>query len=118
MALQYMTKIPGSGNKRDSHIYEAQETRSAGTSGNTILFPNNTGRLNSILLALIVTSGSGKVQFTVSKYSDVMAENADVNWIDWDAGTVSTTTTDEIGPVTAVRMVRTSGEQTLEVRSA
>lgn len=54
-----------------------------------------------------VVAGSGKVQATLSPLSDVNGGTAD--WTDWDAGTVSTATMDEVSGVTAIRAYRATG---------
>ena len=54
------------------------------------------------------TTGTGKIQFTLSSASSVIAGTA--VWIDWPAGSVTATTVDRIlGPVTAVRAIVSSG---------
>ena len=87
----------------------------SGTNGSTILLADESAKVNSILLALIISSGEGKIQFTLSKRADVLADNA--NWIDWEAGSVTANTTDVLFPVSAVRAVRTSGTITIEARA-
>jgi len=61
-----------------------------------------------------IPSGTGKIQYTTSPPSAVLAGTA--NWIDWSRGSVTISCSDLIeGPVSAVRGVSSSGALTVEV---
>ncbi len=113
MALRYLTKSVESNTGKGSVIWESKETITSGN-GNTILLPNEAGKVDSWLIALVISSGNGKIQHTISNRNDVISGLA--NWIDWDSGSVTTTTTDVLFNVSAVRCVNTSGTIKIEVR--
>ena len=114
MALRYGTGSVESNRNKGSAIYESAETLSAPADGDTILLPDESGRMDSVMVSLVVTAGGGKVQYTISNRADVIAGNA--VWYDWDAGAVVANTTDVMYHVSAVRQVNTSGTTKLEVR--
>ena len=62
--------------------------------------------IKSVQLSPVV-AGTGKVQATISPLADVNGGTAD--WVDWSAGTVSSTTQDEVSGVSAVRAYRATG---------
>lgn len=115
MAIQYLTANDHTNKSKGEAIFEASQTLSSGTNGNSLLLPDESGTIDSILVSLIISSGSGKIQTTVSSLDNVKASSA--NWVDWDYGTVTTTTADVFYNVTAVRGVRTTGTVTIEVRA-
>jgi hypothetical protein len=96
----------------NKYAWEYQETLSSASEGVAVLVPAG---VDNITLSLIVTAGSGKVQYTVSPIANV--KNNTANWVNWDAGTVSATATDAIYPITALKQVNVSGTTRLEVRA-
>ena len=57
---------------------------------------------------------SGKVQYTISAKTAIIADTA--NWVDWDAGSISESTIQvALGSITGVRGVAVSGDATLEI---
>jgi len=89
----------------------ASVTQTDAGNSKPILIP---GGISVLTLTLIVTSGSGKVQYSTSGAAAVDAGTA--IWRDWPAGAVAVTTEDSLlSPVTAVRVACVSGAQTLEV---
>lgn len=97
-------------------VWEATETLTVAGNGNTILLPNNAGFVRDVLVALVISSGSGSIQTTISPLSNVRAGLG--NWVTWTAGTVNTTTTATFSNVTAVRAVNASGTIIIEVRAS
>ncbi len=87
----------------------------AGTS-DSVLIPE--GIQLPITLNLIVRSaGTAKVQFSTSPRGDILS-GASVTWSDWDPGNVTATTAMMCGAVTGFRIVVTSGNWTLEIKTA
>jgi hypothetical protein len=115
MAIQYFTKNDQSNTSKGEVIWEATQALSSGTNGNSLVLPDETGKVESIMVSLVISSGEGKIQTTVSPLVNVEAGTA--NWIDWDRGAVSTTTADVFYNVTAIRAVRVSGTIKLEARA-
>ena len=114
MALQYATGSVESNPRKGEAIYETKETLAAPANGNTLLLPDETGSYESVLISLVVTAGTGKVQFTLSNRNDVIAGNA--VWYDWDDGVVSGNTNDVLFHASAFRQVNASGTTTIEIR--
>lgn len=96
-------------------IYEAEETLSGAGNGSTIMLADGQGPVESIIVSLIINSGEGKLQTTASNVTDVKDDNA--NWVDWDQGSVTVTTTDVFYNVTAIRAVNVSGTIKIEARA-
>lgn len=116
MAVEYMVPInikryQGFLNTSKGFEYKGPEIVATGN-GNPILIPT---QVQYISVALIVTTGSGKIQTTVSTKADVEADNA--LWFDWSAGVVSENTADVARPVTAIRQVNITGKTQLFMRA-
>ena len=114
MALQYLTVSPESNQSKGEVVLESVQELDAAANGNTILAADQIGRMKTILLSLIVTAGSGKIQYTISNRADVIAGNE--VWYDWNAGVVIANTTDVLFFVSAVRVVNVTGTTKIEVR--
>lgn len=89
-------------------VREFSLTLSAPGNSDSILTPRG---VQSVLVTLSTSGGEGKVQYTMSSVAEVKADTA--NWIDWDAGSVTSDTDDVLYPVTAIRMVNVSGSTTM-----
>jgi len=114
MAVNYMTPNTQSNTGSDgSPVYEYTETKSAGTNTDPVLVPAGAGLITGWIVALVISSGSGRVEYSTSSRASVEAGTA--NWKAWDAGNVSATADDILEPVTAVRGVRLTGTIILEV---
>ncbi len=96
----------------DDDSYYYSETKSAGTNGDPVIIPNT---VKKILTRLVISSGSGSVETSVSSKALIKAGTA--NWKAWTAGTVSITTDDVGERVNAVRLVRTTGTVLLELNA-
>lgn len=110
MAVNYMTTINIStydpGIKNISYEYDETLTFvSVELTSNAIIMPNN---IKSISCFLDLTTGSGKVQYSLNKIADIISGTS-VVWKDWDAGSVSVDTDDVFYPVSAIRFVCSSG---------
>ena len=82
--------------------------------GDSIIIPDN---IKNISVTLEVGgSSSGKIQTTTNKVDDVINDN-DVVWVDWDSGIVTVTTQDSSLPVTALRLVRSTGTVRMLIRA-
>lgn len=96
----------------DNDAYYYTETKSAGTTGDPVIIPNT---VKKILTRLVISSGSGSVETSVSSKALIKAGSG--NWKAWTAGTVSTTT-DDIGErVNAIRLVRATGTVIMELNT-
>lgn len=115
MATQYLTKNDQSNTSKGLPVWEGSQTLTSGTIGSSLLVPDESGIIENITISLVISSGSGKVQTTASSRAAVKAGTA--NWVDWDRGVVSATTTDVFFDVTAIRAVRSAGTIILEVRA-
>lgn len=74
----------------------------------------------SVGVNLIVSTSSGKIQYSRSPRKDIFLDNADggtrANWIDWEDGTVSASTgRTSIASISGVRGISTSGTIIVEV---
>lgn len=105
-----MIKLDRSNDMGDFGFYRAKITFS-GTSDWIYMQSGNP----TISAAIHPTSGTAKVQYTLSSSVDIEAGNA--RWIDWDKGANSVPTADSlIGSVVAVRGVNvTATSSVLEV---
>lgn len=98
MEIQKLEKDVSSG----QYIYGATLTSDTGVA---VSIPDS---INSMTVGLLISSGSGKVQYTIDSLAAVSANTA--VWLDWPGGTVTTNTVDSINtPVTAVRGAWVSG---------
>jgi hypothetical protein len=115
MAIKYMERVTigGYDARIDKFGFEYEESLSDPGAGDVIIIPDS---VNNISVTLEVVSGSGKVQTTTNKVQDVL-DNNNVVWDDWDSGEVANTIQDAVVPVTAIRMVNTSGEQRILIRA-
>ena len=117
MAIKYMdlVTIPHYKAGRIDDIGYQYDTGSIIESGNgdSIIIPDN---ISEIAVTLYIDSGEGKVQTTTNLIIDVISGTG-IIWVDWDAGSVTSTTQDSCVPVTAIRMVNTSGTTRLLVRT-
>ena len=102
MASKTMTKTRFP--KTAKYVREFSESLSSPGNGDSVLIPRGA---QSILISLKITSGEGKVQYSNSSIASVKADTAE--WTDWDAGSVTSDTDDVLYPVTAIRVVNTSG---------
>lgn len=118
MAIEYMSlvNIPqyqGSRNTPDGFEYKGPEIATP-SNGGSVLVPT---QIRTISVQLIVGgSSSGKLQITLSSLQDVIDDNA-VKWDDWDAGIITSITSDVTQPVTAIRQVNISGTTQLLMRA-
>lgn len=79
-----------------------------------VMLPDEAGKTTRTLIGLYISSGTAKVQYSLSKRSDIIAGNG--NFRDWDSGTVSSNTDEVLAPVNALRvLVATSGDIDFEV---
>jgi len=98
-------------------VYEYSETINSGTTGNYIILPDGAGKMQVWEVALILSAGqSGKVQYTISQKSSIVAGAA--NWFDWGAGTVTVSTNTALENVTGIRGISSSGNIKIEVRTS
>lgn len=104
-----MDKVSGLGEK-GINSWEYTDSLSGAGDGAYVLIPN---WIRSVCVGLIISSGTGSIQFTLSSKAKVEAGTA--NWVTWDYGTVATTTTDVFYPCTAIRQVNATGTTVLEV---
>lgn len=114
MAVVYMTRVTISTyeDNVNNQGWEYKDTKASTGNGNSIIIPTC---VKKISLTLEMTSGSGKVQTTTSKLADVVGGTE--AWVDWTSGSVSANTREVFDPVTAVRLVNTSGTIYLSVRA-
>jgi len=93
--------------------YTHKETIADGVTGDYIVVPP-LGDGTRVSCTVIAGAGTGKIQFTTSPDSEVIAGTA--TWQDWPEGNSTGTTSDTlIGPVTALRGVSVSGEIKIEI---
>ncbi len=97
-------------NRIDDDVYRYTETKSAGTNGDPVIIPTT---VKKILARLVISSGSGSIQTSISSIASIKAGTA--NWVTWDSGTVSVTTEDVAERVNAIRVVRATGAVIMEL---
>lgn len=98
---------------KGSAIWEGKEILTAGETGEPMFLPGESGKVESWLVGLAITTGNGKIQYSISPRDNVLAGSG--VWRDWDNGVVSSSNDDVFYPVTAVRGVCTSGAIIVEV---
>lgn len=115
MAVEYMTSVnigeydPGINN--EAWEYDSGDVTA---SGNWVLLPAN---LTSIVITLEVqASSSGSIQTTTNKIQDIIDDN-DVVAVTWSSGTVASTTQDTSNPVSAIKVIRTTGTVRMMIRA-
>lgn len=117
MSIKYMNrrKIDFNDPSYDKpFMFDYTEELSAPSNGDTIIVPGN---VIGISVALEVTGGSGKVQASITPVDEIIANESNTIWIDWDSGTVTATTQDRCAPVSALRQVNASGTTKLTLRA-
>lgn len=98
----------------ETPAFEYRLSISSGTS-DTLIIP--TGLRRGVSVILEVTSGSGKLQFSTSPRHLHEASATTVVWMDWSNGVISATDDNQFGPISAIRMVNTSGTQVLHLQA-
>lgn len=94
--------------------WEYSEELAAGTESEAIKIPPLDQGAYVAASLIVATTGVGKIQFTTSP-DDEVANDSPV-WQDWPLGEVSITSSDTlVGPVTALRLARTSGTVGIEI---
>lgn len=83
--------------------------------GDTLIIP--AGLRRGVTVTLVVSSGSGKIQYTNGRRADVVANTtANFAWIDWSNGTIAANGQNQFGPISALRISTTSGVQIMTVQ--
>lgn len=84
-----------------------QETMAAGTAGDVLIL-DSLKPGESATVSILISSGSGYVQYTNEDIATILAGNA--TWTTWSLGTVSASSYGEFSSaITAVRPYRSSG---------
>ncbi len=94
----------------DYDVYRYTESVAATVTSDPVIIPTH---VRKIIANLVISSGVGKIQTSISSIAAIKAGSA--NWIDWDSGDVSVTTQDVAERVNGVRVVNTSGTVVLEL---
>ena len=90
--------------------FEAQVSQN-----DTLIIP--VGLRRGVTVTLIVSSGSGKIQYTNGRREDVIANTtSDFAWIDWSNGVVSANDQNQFGPISALKIVSSSGTQFMTIQ--
>jgi len=113
MAIELTTSTE-TDKENGSVIWEKEVSVNNGETSDWIILPSGVGRVEKWLVSLI-TSGSARVETTVSIRSKVEAGTA-VAYA-WTAGNVSANTSTTFENVAAVRVVSITGPATIEVRA-
>jgi len=114
MANVYMSTNTQTNSVSGSVVYEYSAIYTTAGVKDTVLLPDESGKKEKFSAGLIVTSGTGSIEYTLSNRSDVIAGNG--NWRLWTNGVVSANSDDLLGPVTAIRAnIATSGSVVFEV---
>lgn len=93
--------------------WEYSETMTAGTESDAIVIPP-LDHDQSVSVSFISAGGQGKVQFTTSR--DSLVESGTAVWQDWPLGLLTDTASDSLsGPVSGLRLVRSSGTVGIEI---
>ncbi len=115
MSFEAMKVVSDSGHDVLNKVsYHAEEELTGALTGKWFLVPSNIGVISAVLF--IATTGNAKLQTTNSSDEDVKADNADA--VDWPSGSVTSTTTDSVRAVTAIRLVNASGTSKIQLRAA
>jgi len=112
MAIKYFAVNDQSNEVSGFPVFEYSETLSTPGAGNTIIAPDNVGDFDSIICGLVITSGVGRVEYSLSSRSSIIAGSG--VWRAWDSGNVSASTDDVLEPAQAIRAVNVSGTIKLE----
>jgi hypothetical protein len=83
--------------------FQEEQIVGVGSDGDPIIIP---ARVRNVTLAALPGAGGACTpQFTLAKLAEIIDAPGSVDWIAWDAGSVSTPTAQaNIGTVTAVRL--------------
>ena len=113
MSVVYLEPNTQTNKIKGSAIFEMSEIADKDGAGNTIMLPDESGKIDSILVALNVNGGTARVEWSLSPRSVLKAGGG--NWQAWGAGNVAVDASDVFYPVSAVRMFVLSGNPVLEV---
>jgi len=111
--MNYLIANDQSNSEKGIPIFEGSYTVASGETSDPILLSDGEGPGSYWQIALIPGGNNGRFELTLSPRATVKSGGG--NWIPWDAGNVSTSTSDSLTPVQAVRIVSVSGEITGEV---
>jgi hypothetical protein len=100
--------------ERDTYAWEYEDELESAGDGDSVLIPDD---VQSVIVTLIPTAGTGKIQSTSDKLDTVKNDPGSVTWIDWDLGVVAVPTQDKCDPPTAIRQVNATGTTKMTVRA-
>ncbi len=113
MSVKYLESNTQTNKIKGEPIWDYSESVAAGQTTNAILLPDNAGPPERWIVGLFISSGNGRIEYTISPRANVIAGSA--NWRAWDNGNVSSSSDDVLAPVQAIRAVNVSGTIVLEV---
>ncbi len=113
MSILYFSKSSQSADGKP--VFEASETKSSGGYGNIIMLPEGSGKIDVMTIKLDCTAGSGRVMASGDNRDDILTGEA--TWDTLIAQTTNSQYTGSFDPITAIRLVRTSGTVKIKVTS-
>ena len=92
-----------------AQLVEIEEELSSPGVSDWIIIPKDVSQLT---IGLFITSGEGRIEYTLSPIAKVEADTARVRI--WDAGSVTASADDVLARPTAIRLVNVSGTVVME----
>jgi hypothetical protein len=113
-AVLYMSPVPVSGNRNEGFAYEIEVDLAAAGDSAAVIIPSGVKGL--VVTLSFASSGSGEVQTTTDLVYTV--KTGTPIWAIWPSGEVSSTTSKECAPVSAVKLTQIhSGTAKMTIRA-
>ena len=116
MAIKYMNdvQINQYTPSRAIDAYDYSDELTSASNGDTVIIP---ATITGITVTLEIDTGNGKVQASTTPVNEILADENNAVWVDWDSGTVTVNTQDRVSPVSAIRQVNGAGTTKLTLRA-
>ena len=118
MGKVYLSRLMFSNivNHPKAEAYDYEEELSSAGDGNIILMP--AGNLKTSVGIIINDAGAGKVQYSITPVWKILEDEDNAEFLDWSLGTVTSSTIDELSsPVSALKLVNSSGTVKIQIRT-
>lgn len=105
----------GENRTNDSKSFELAVSLTGPTTSDVYIIPSGMKIGASLALTLKSTLGSAKVQSTISPRKEIVLGSDEVEWADWERGSVDGSVQEWVGPATGLRVIVASGTWKFEL---